>query len=82
MVWVRFPYTVKYNGAFYEGGKSFVIPDDDLPNMTGQGATVVRMVVEAEPEGSQTTLPTADAPPANVPPANVPAKRGRRKREQ
>lgn len=77
MVWVRFPYTVKYNGAFYEGGKSFVIPDDDLPNMTGQGATVVRMVVEAEPEGGQTTLPTAAAPPANVP-----ARRGRRKREQ
>ena len=63
MVWVRFPYMIKYGGRYYQSNELIPVEDDELSQMESRGAVIVRAVFEPSPaeemSGAPEPKPTA-----------------------
>lgn len=48
MIWVRFPFRVKYGGTYHSANEDVLVADDDLAQLEAMGAKIVRAVYEPD----------------------------------
>lgn len=82
MIWVRFPFKVKYDGKYYAANREIPVSDDDLAQLEAKGAKIVRAVYEPENNVESKAAAVATNPEAaskkTAQTAAAPKRRGRK----